>query len=396
MFCKISLIAFLFSCLITSCAFSSENVSEKNIYVAKHPIYPDLQFVMVPVSEKNIGFWRDFPEKQFSKFLQIFAENPSWHCDGDGKIHYSEINNNQTGVDNDPESTVNTETNATSSLDSVHATELKYAQMICLSTKFVPFIKTDKHPCKCHPNKVPLTPTERESCDKHECAIKSLTNGIREGHVAFEESIRLYNNNSQLWVVCALSGFGSEITPDKMSENILPHIEMVMTVFSAPEVNFTMHMGIARTVYHEEAAFKGRLSKHKNISPDLHAFAAKIMLSHHQKKWMCTRPVRTMRDILRDAFGENCYVGKNEGRVRQYLEKDKVEFESTLSWILNFNEMLKTQEGRDLAGSPLSFLLHENLKDQCNFFLLLNLEGGVRERAKREEDRLKKIEKQEV
>lgn len=374
MFCKKSLITFMLSFLITSGGFASQDnnndlFAKKDVYVATKPGCSDLHFVMRRVSKENLGFWSSFAKFQLNQFVRIFAENPHWKCNALGQIQFEESNDDKTTVATDQEVEVNTERSSASVTPTVlgevqtataHEVELSYAKMICLSSKLVPLIKTDRQCCKGHPDKVPVTPDEIERCRNHDCAIRTAAVGIGEGLGAFWESLSLYNDSSELWVAYAVSGFDPKIVFDTTGY-IWPHIEMVMTVFTAPEVNFTMHMGICRTVYHEEAAFKGLILKHPGISVDLHAFAAKIMLSHN-KKWMCTRPVTTMRNILSLIFGKDCYIGSAE--TIEKLLRD--EFDPQL------NVIMENKGGHDPL-SPLSFLNHRGLLDDNFIFCVLNL-----------------------
>ncbi len=127
--------------------------------------------------------------------------------------------------------------------------------------------------------------------------------GVRAGLCAFRESLRIFRDYSyqpEIWIVYALSG--NETNPTKpITPEQFRNIEMVLTVLTSPK--FTAHMGIARTVYHEVAVFKGELLNHKHLSMAIHGFAARAMkLRHPSLVWMLTSPVAKMVEIIDKAL----------------------------------------------------------------------------------------------
>ena len=133
-------------------------------------------------------------------------------------------------------------------------------------------------------------------------------NGIGAGLNAFTESLSIfkaYNYQPELWIAYALSG--EKIPLDQpITKELFPHIEMVLTVLTSRKAPFTVHMGIARTVYHEVAVFKGELRNHAHLSIALHGFAAKVIQKEHPLKfWMITSPVEKMAKIFRLALTGN-------------------------------------------------------------------------------------------
>lgn len=78
----------------------------------------------------------------------------------------------------------------------------------------------------------------------------------------------------------------------------LNDIEMTMMVTTAKDVPFTVHMGISRSYYALFLEFW-----HKNLSLDLHAFAAKAMLKRYpEKTHMVSAPIKVMNEILQSKF----------------------------------------------------------------------------------------------
>lgn len=157
---------------------------------------------------------------------------------------------------------------------------------------------------------------EFEDLDKH---IQSYLNKItvtrlctaesfEHGRMAFRESLRIFEAfKAEIWIAYALAG--EQVNPrHPITKNMFPHIEMALTVLTNREAPFIVHMGIARTVYHEEAAFKRELPQHKNLSVSLHAFAAQAtIMEYPHKVWMRTCPIRKMGKILEQALIKEAY-----------------------------------------------------------------------------------------
>lgn len=139
--------------------------------------------------------------------------------------------------------------------------------------------------------------------------------GIRAGLCAFQESLRIfrdYNYQPEIWITYALSGAGID-PAQPITQALFPHIEMVVTVMTSPQVPVTAHMGITRTVYHEVAVFKKELPKHERLSIALHGFAAKTMkYIYPSKVWMVTAPVAKMADILQKVLPARSSATKDE------------------------------------------------------------------------------------
>lgn len=80
------------------------------------------------------------------------------------------------------------------------------------------------------------------------------------------------------------------------------NIEMVMSVTTAPNVNFSSHMGLTRIPDYEG-------TKHKDISMGLHAFAAKFITSsanprEESKKFMINYPNDYFKKLMLQNLGE--------------------------------------------------------------------------------------------
>ncbi|OJW54063.1 MAG: hypothetical protein BGO67_08350 [Alphaproteobacteria bacterium 41-28] len=137
---------------------------------------------------------------------------------------------------------------------------------------------------------------------------------IAGGLIAFRESLNIYEKyKSEVWIAYALAG--NQIDPaQEITEKEFPHIEMVLTILTNSEAPFTLHMGICRTVYFEEKAFKKELQQHSRLAIPLHAFAAQAMkLYDPRKDWMTTRPTFKMAAILNESLPKGSYLkGMNE------------------------------------------------------------------------------------
>ena len=83
-------------------------------------------------------------------------------------------------------------------------------------------------------------------------------------------------------------------------------IEMFVTVTSSPKALITSHMGIATSI-------EGAKDRTKGTSPDLLAFAAKVMLMRNPKrKFTVNAPVYAVEKIMMNMLPHSVYVGTRE------------------------------------------------------------------------------------
>ncbi|WP_010299791.1 hypothetical protein [Candidatus Odyssella thessalonicensis] len=176
---------------------------------------------------------------------------------------------------------------------------------------------------------------------------------ILDGLMAFRESLELYKSHgSEVWIACALAGHINPSSP--ITEELFPHIEMALTVLTSPAAPFTIHMGIARTVYHAEKAYKKELPHHSGLSMALHGFAAQaISLYDPQKIFMITYPAFPMVEVIeKTLLPEEYLCGKAVSKVYQYDEKGNLQ-------ISNFNgEIVKSISADERQDKTWSFIRH--------------------------------------
>ncbi|WP_165380298.1 hypothetical protein [Candidatus Finniella inopinata] len=134
--------------------------------------------------------------------------------------------------------------------------------------------------------------------------------GKNGGNEGFRESLTYYGR-TDTWVAYAASKnpkieelvMGTGVSLDKKS-----HIEMVFCVHMNENCPVTTHMGIYRP-YASQEMVNGdvvmRHDCHKNLSVELHGFAAKVSrLMKGKKHIMVTRPLKVMGDILVRNFAD--------------------------------------------------------------------------------------------
>lgn len=96
------------------------------------------------------------------------------------------------------------------------------------------------------------------------------------------------------------------------------HVEMFISISTCDSAPFTSHMGITRS-----ESYIGE--KHKALSPKLHSFAAKSMLSLSDTKlYMITTPVPIMGKILLEEFVKRGYEDSAflGGNMNKYFPRD--------------------------------------------------------------------------
>ncbi len=139
----------------------------------------------------------------------------------------------------------------------------------------------------------------------------------------FKKALQHYKSGAinkdanELWVA-----YASDIPVTKKAHlgEINPHIEMFVTVTTAPESPITFHMGISRTweaaidlEERSERFGRPKRIKHPDQSIHLHSFAAKVMKDINPKRvWMLTTPAPSMGKILLNKMPpHSTFIGDN-------------------------------------------------------------------------------------
>lgn len=86
------------------------------------------------------------------------------------------------------------------------------------------------------------------------------------------------------------------------------NIKMFMTVTSSPNAKITTHMGISLSA---ESVFQ--TPRYTNLSMDLHAFAAKVMLKRNPERlFMITSPTGVMENIIAQNVPQGVHIGTKQ------------------------------------------------------------------------------------
>jgi hypothetical protein len=143
---------------------------------------------------------------------------------------------------------------------------------------------------------------EQETADRPSDGNKLVD--IKDGLVAFSKSLEVSNPFAKprfdTWIAYA----NREQPVQELKNGAQPHspddsIEMVMCVFAQHGIPITTHIGIFRTVGYWDPAMKPRSC----LAMELHKFAAFMStLLYPEARYMVTKPVRLMRDILVSAL----------------------------------------------------------------------------------------------
>lgn len=141
--------------------------------------------------------------------------------------------------------------------------------------------------------------------------------------MAFRHTLEMYADSQkkairpEIWISYALSG--KDIDPSQpMHEGLFPHVEMVLTALTHPDVPVVVHMGIGRTPHNIKSFYNGVLPQHKGLSVPLHSFTAKAILETpqgHDKVWMCTRPAWDMAAILDKSLPKGITLKEGENNM---------------------------------------------------------------------------------
>jgi hypothetical protein len=115
-----------------------------------------------------------------------------------------------------------------------------------------------------------------------------------------------YFKKSDFWVASVWDKKPDPNQPPKEMGDLLNTARMMVSVTTHPEVPFQMHMGI----FANPVVVRDQKARPKDLSIELHAFAAKAMKMHDSEKmYMITAPLPVMLEILKKKLGKDCIVG---------------------------------------------------------------------------------------
>ena len=192
---------------------------------------------------------------------------------------------------------------------------------------------------------------------------KFFTQGIEAGAMAFRHTLELYEASQgkavrpEIWISYALSG--KDVDPSQsMRESLFPHLEMVLTALTHPDVPVVIHMGIGRTPHNTKSFYNGILPQHKGLAVPLHSFTAKAILETsqgHDKVWMHTAPTFDMAAILdRSLPKEILFKGKENTPIT--YERD-----GSLNIKNREGQIVSTLTKEDCAGGKTKFFNHPEM-----------------------------------
>ncbi len=152
--------------------------------------------------------------------------------------------------------------------------------------------------------------------------FQSRDSNLLSGLVSFESALH-YHTHSELWIA-----YASTRPIDNPNEVTIDDIEMVVPVMTSPNAPMAIHMGINRSFYYLLEAINDESKEiHKNLSMDLHSFAAKCILDQDAtKRYMMSAPVPAMTSIFQKSILQNpnyptFFVGDNIHDTTAYLKK---------------------------------------------------------------------------
>jgi hypothetical protein len=190
-----------------------------------------------------------------------------------------------------------------------------------------------------------------------------FTQGIEAGAIAFRHTLEMYEASKgktirpEIWISYALSG--KDIEPAQpIHEGLFPHIEMVLTALTHPDVPVVVHMGIGRTLHNIKSFYNGVLPQHKGLSVPLHSFTAKAILETpqgHNKVWMCTVPAWDMAAILDKALPKDILLKGKENIPIIYKEDGSLNIKNREGQIIS----ILTKEER--ADGKMNFFHHPEM-----------------------------------
>jgi hypothetical protein len=136
----------------------------------------------------------------------------------------------------------------------------------------------------------------------------------------FERNVRSYNTDESS---CYLACFSAK-KPNKQFDftRDVTAIEMIISITSAPRLDYVIHLGIQRSIVYTLA----NNPIHPNIAMLLHGCAAQYISQHYpEKKFMITNPLPKMEEIFKKTMGEeSLFIIKNRALnpLREELHLD--------------------------------------------------------------------------
>lgn len=130
-----------------------------------------------------------------------------------------------------------------------------------------------------------------------------IINDVGDGIINFKRALANSNSNmSDVWVAY-ISFLPPEVPVSDNDKNA--NIEIAMTVLVKEGSPLSMHMGIFRN----PSYLMSKKIQHARISPELHAFAAKVSQANYPElKYMITTPLASMASIFKGVLLENSFA----------------------------------------------------------------------------------------
>ena len=140
---------------------------------------------------------------------------------------------------------------------------------------------------------------------------------MHETILSFLEILDYYQEaDNDIWVAYATTK--KIISPSTAIEfNKKKDIEMVCAVATTQKIPFSTHMGIFRTLEIPKD------KQHKNLSIQLHSFAAQVTELLYAKQFMITRPHPVMLDILKQKLTGAFWVDDKKPFVFHYYKPNQ-------------------------------------------------------------------------
>jgi hypothetical protein len=143
------------------------------------------------------------------------------------------------------------------------------------------------------------------------CQHAEVIHKFGQGLGALEHQLRYFEEGvlRQLWVAYAMHSAETPLTP--CAGDNFKNVELTFAVGTDPEIPFTNHMGISKSVTYLEHHFgssttvakPAEFPLHDHISTLLHAFAGNVMHGlFPQKPYMITTPMKVQKAMLVEAL----------------------------------------------------------------------------------------------
>lgn len=192
----------------------------------------------------------------------------------------------------------------------------------------------------------------------------SLSDGIK----SFKISLGLKDPSFDVWICYSIRDNIYDF-PEKL--HLIPEkIEMVVTILMNNSSEISTHMGIFKNYPY----FMYDKLPFLDLSVALHSFGAKASKEiHHQLKYMITRPVNKMREILMkkmNSVGLGKYIYTDYSLNREFIEEiknkiKKIEEFGNNKTLVRIKENIKNLENKD--PRLLIFFIESYIKNKNKF-----------------------------